>query len=266
MMAGDKQKLTGGAVVSAAGREGGETGASPFPAAGTSRDVLVFRDVFKKYPGVNALAGVSLHVPRGEIIGLIGANGAGKSTLLKLAAGLVRPTKGEITVAGERPGLRAKSRVAYMPEVDHLYPWMTVPRLLNFMAAFYDDWDEQQAQMLVETLELPTDRPVGKMSKGQRARARFVAAFGRPAPLVLLDEPLSGIDPISRSRIVAGIVSSFRPEAQSVIISTHDILETEQLFDRVVVVSSGVISLDSPTDALRSRYGKSLHEIIKEVL
>lgn len=229
-------------------------------------DVLVFRGVVKKYPGADALAGADLRIPTGQIVGLIGANGAGKSTLLKLAAGLIRPTRGRITAAGESPGIASKSRVAYMPEVDHLYPWMTVPKLLDFMAAFYDDWDGLRARRLVEMLDLPTDRPVGKMSKGQKARARFVSAYGRTAPLVLLDEPLSGIDPVSRSRIVEGIVAGFQPEKQSVIISTHDILETEQLFDRVVVVADGTITMDSPTDDLRTRYGKSLHEIIKEVL
>src|SRR5690606_1050464 len=157
-------------------------------------------------------------------------------------------------------------RVAFMPEVDHLYPWMTVGQTIDFVSTFFPDWESDRARELLDLLELPAHRPVGKLSKGQRARVRLLLTFARSATLVLLDEPLSGIDPPSRTRVVNGILSGFRPESQSVIVSTHEIFETESLFDRVIVLSGGRVSLDAEMDQLRAGYGRSLRGVLEEVL
>ncbi|HEX6989601.1 MAG TPA: ABC transporter ATP-binding protein [Bacillota bacterium] len=237
--------------------------------AATGREqtpVLEFQDVHKRYPGVEALRGVSLTLPRGVIVGLLGANGSGKSTLIKLAAGLLRPNQGHVRVLGMEPGRRTKARVAYLPEVDHLYPWMTVAETLNFVRRFYKDWQAERERLLLNELGLPERQRVGALSKGMRARLRLVLALSRAAELILLDEPLAGIDPPSRAKIVRAILGAYRAGEQTLLVSTHEVLETESLFDRVLVIARGQVLLDGDADQLRSDSGRSIQGLLEEVL
>lgn len=228
--------------------------------------VLVFEGVYKRYPGVDAVRGVSLSLPLGVIVGLLGANGSGKSTLIKLAAGLLRPNRGRVRVLGREPGRWTKARVAYLPEVDHLYPWLTVAETLNFVRAFYADWEPERERRLMDELGLPERQRVGALSKGMRARLRLVLALSRAADLILLDEPLSGIDPPSRARIVRAILAAYRAGEQTLLLSTHEVLETESLFDRIAVLSRGELVLEGEADRLRGEEGRSIRSLLEEVL
>lgn len=223
------------------------------------------RGLRKKYPKVEALKGVDLTLPKGEIWALLGPNGSGKSTLLKCVMGLVRPDQGEISICGEPPSRLTKALVAYVPEVESFYRWMTVRQVLDFTAAFYPDWQEEKARELVEFMRLTPTAKVSSLSKGMRARLRLIAALARQAPLVLLDEPFSGIDPSSRDRIVEGIVREFKGEEQTMILSTHAVGDTEQLFDGVVFLDEGTVNLQGSAEELRNRYGKSINDLFKEV-
>lgn len=232
---------------------------SPAPAA------AVLRNVSKRFPGAEALNQVSLALPKGQITGLLGPNGSGKSTLLKLLAGLCRPTSGEVLVGGRVPDRQVKAQVAYMPEVDHLYPWMRVSEMLDFVRPFYADWDQKRALSLLDFMGLPAQQPVGKLSKGMRARLRLVSTLARSASLVLLDEPLSGIDVPSRSRIVEAILSQFQAGEQTILLSTHEVLETETMFDHLILLEGGRVKLEGSADDLRSQYGKSVKDFLEEV-
>jgi len=222
-------------------------------------------NVSKQYPGAEALRNLSLSIPKGQIVGLMGPNGAGKTTLLKLLAGLARPTRGEVRVEGRTPDRLAKARIAYAPDSDHLYPWMTVGETLAFMRPFFADWDQERAATLAEFMALPARQRVSQLSRGMRARLRLVLTMARSAPLILLDEPLSGIDVPSRSRIVEAILGQFQPEQQTLILSTHDVMETEALFDRLILLEAGQVKLDDTADALRNQYGKSVRDLLEEV-
>lgn len=227
---------------------------------------LVFRNVEKRFWRNQALAGVSFELPPGVIVGLVGTNGSGKSTLLKLAAGLLRPTRGEIRIFGHPPGRATKGRVAYVPEVDPLFPWMTVRETMRFTQAFFADWEPERAEELLDILELPESRRVGELSKGMRTRLRLLLALARSAPLVLLDEPLSGIDPPSRSRIVEGILATHRQGQRTMVLSTHDLKSAEPLFDRLLVLAAGRVRLDGDVEELRQERGQSIETIVEEAL
>lgn len=229
-------------------------------------DVIVFEKVTKLFPGADALRDVSVAIPRGQVVGLLGPNGSGKSTFLKLIAGLYRPTHGTVRVEGETPGRSTKARVAYLPEVDHIYPWLTVTESLRFVSTFFPDWDHAKAERLVDFFELPRKSRVGKLSKGMRGRLRLVLVLARSAPVILLDEPLSGIDPPSRLRIVDALVAEFESGRQTIVLSTHEVLETESLFDRLIFLNHGRIALEGDVDDLRARYGASVQDLFREVL
>nr|NLJ02561.1 ABC transporter ATP-binding protein [Bacillota bacterium] len=226
---------------------------------------LIISNLRKKYPKVEALKGVDLALPQGEIWGLLGPNGSGKSTLLKCIIGLVKPDGGEIKILGQVPSRRTKAQIAFVPEVENLYRWMTVRQAIDFTASFYEDWDEGRIPGLLEFMGLDPDKKVSSLSKGMRARLKLILALARKAPLLLLDEPFSGIDPASRDRIVEGIVRQFKSEVQSMIISTHAVGDTEQLFDGVVFLDEGTVSLQGNAEDLRDQYGKSINDLFKEV-
>lgn len=228
-------------------------------------NVLSVRNLHKKYPGADALKGIDLTLPKGQIWGLLGPNGSGKSTLLKCIIGLVHPDGGEIQILGEKPSRRTKAQIAFVPEIDNLYRWMKVQDVLDFTAAFYDDWQTDRAGELLEFMRLDPSKKISSLSKGMRARLKLVLALARRAPLILLDEPFSGIDPSSRDRIAESIVRQFKSEEQTMIISTHAVGDTEQLFDAVVFLDEGTVSLQGNAEDLRTNYGKSINDLFKEV-
>jgi len=226
---------------------------------------LVVRDLRKKYPGTEALKGIDLTLPTGEIWGLLGPNGSGKSTLLKCVVGLLQADRGTIEIFGKKPSRHTKAQIAFVPEIDNLYRWMTVQEAIDFISTFYDDWEPQRVPELLDFMRLDPEKKVSSLSKGMRARLKLILTLARTAPLVLLDEPFSGIDPSSRDRIVEGIVREFKSEEQTMIISTHAVGDTEQLFDSVVFLDEGTVNLQGNAEDLRVRYGKSINDLFKEV-
>jgi len=193
-------------------------------------NMIELQGVHKKYLLKKALTDIDLRVKRGTIVGLLGPNGSGKSTLLKMLAGLIYPTAGTIRVNGREPDVHNKRQIAYLPEIDYLYGWMTVDETLRFLSGFYGDWQTDKAAEMLGTMELDGNQKVRNLSKGLRARLKLIAAFARQAPLVLLDEPFSGIDPSSRSKIIRSIVSEFQAGEQTIVLSTHSLNEAEKVY------------------------------------
>lgn len=222
-------------------------------------------ELSKHYPGQWALRDVSLTIPRGVVVGLLGPNGSGKSTLLRILAGLARPTSGRVQVLGQTPGVATKASVAYLSEADCLYPVLTAGEAIDFAWAGFADFDPEQAGKLLAQMGLSPDKQIGTMSKGQRARLKLVLTLARRAQLILLDEPLSGIDPTSRERILTAIAAEYRVGESTIILSTHQVQESEPLFDRVVFLNGGEVVLQGEAEELRQRHGKSIDELFREV-
>ncbi|MGB4715791.1 MAG: ABC transporter ATP-binding protein [Bacillota bacterium] len=227
--------------------------------------LLKVEHLSKRYLRAQALDDVSFELNRGSIVGLLGPNGSGKSTLLKCIAGLCRPTHGRILIDGKQPGLETKRKVAYLPEVDSLYQWMTARQAMDFAKSFYNDWDETREADLLDLVKIDAETSIKAMSKGQKARLRLVMALSRRAPLILLDEPLSGIDPPSRSRVLNAIVSEFSEEEQTIILSTHEVSEAESIFDQVIFLHKGKIRLMGDAEDIRTERNSSIQELLEEV-
>lgn len=225
--------------------------------------MIEFKNVSKSFGSTVALKDVNLVFPRGKIIGLFGPNGAGKSTSIKLIMGLNRPDRGEVMVDGQKPQNR-KQDVAYLPEIDHLYPWMTIARAADFTRTFYADWDEDKYRELIGFLNLQEDMKISKISKGQRAKTKLLLTVSRRAPYLLMDEPLSGIDILTREEIINTLIRDYREGEQTIVISTHEIAEVESLVDEVVFLDRGKVKLVGNAEDLRMQRNMSLVELMKE--
>ncbi|HAA76500.1 TPA: hypothetical protein DCE37_15405 [Candidatus Latescibacteria bacterium] len=223
------------------------------------------RDVWKSYPGIWPLKGISFEVVKGRTVGVLGQNGSGKSTLFRILSGLTYASEGEVLIGGKRPGLETRLITAYLPELDPFYAWMTTVDLLAFVSEFFDSWDQSRADHLIEFLELPRDRQVSALSRGQKARLKVVAAFSWGSQLILMDEPLGGIDQPSRRRLLDALFNEFKTGEQTVLISTHLVDEVEPFLDDVVYIRDGEITLAGEAEALKSERGLSLCEIFEEV-
>lgn len=228
------------------------------------RQIVEIKDVKKSYPGVDALDGINLEIEPGQIWGLLGPNGSGKSTLLKIIAGLLKPDCGSVQVLGSIPGRKTKAQVAYLPELDYLYKWMSVGEMLDLVSAMYSDWQPNREEELLRFMNLDRKNKIGNLSKGMRARLKLIITMSRSARLVLLDEPLSGIDPSSRGRIVDVILQEFRPEEQAMVISTHEVGEMESLFDSVIMLEQGKVKMIEKADDVRQNQGLSITELFRE--
>ncbi|OIJ11171.1 spermidine/putrescine ABC transporter ATP-binding protein [Anaerobacillus alkalilacustris] len=228
--------------------------------------IITFSDVFKKYGLTIALNNVSLQIPKGGIIGLVGSNGSGKSTLLKLTAGLLKKTSGEITVCGEKVTRLIAKKVAFLAEVDSLYEFFTVSETIALSSDVFDDFDQKKAIEIIETLNVDQQKKVGSLSKGNRARVKIAITLARKAPLLIMDEPLSGLDPLVREDIIKMIARYVEMEEQTLLISTHEVTEIEPLLDYVVLVRDGEIMLSEKVEDLREKKGQSVLDAMKEVL
>jgi len=219
-------------------------------------------DVTKLYKKSYGLRDVTLKIPVGQVIGLLGTNGSGKTTLLKLLAGLLIPTLGRVSVLGASPR-RNRAKLVFLGETDSVYRWMNPTDAERLMFGLYPDFQPQRYRALIESLQVPLRRAAA-MSKGERARLRLAMALARQASLYLLDEPLGGIDLVSRERILRSIVGQWRADA-SIILSTHAVAEAEGLFDRVLFLREGTLVLDVLAEELRER-GESVKSTFLEVL
>ncbi len=214
----------------------------------------------KNYLVKPALRDVTLSLESGRILGLMGPNGSGKTTLLKILAGLQKPSGGSFSVAGESDPVRTKALVSFLPDRNALYPWMRAVDAIAFYADFFADFDRAKATEMLSFMKLdPADR-VSAMSKGMIEKLNLTLAFSRRARLFLLDEPLGGVDPVARERIVSTIIRTWT-EDSAIIISTHLVNDVEQLFNDVAFIDEGEIVLAGDAESLRAERGKSVDQL-----
>ena len=225
-------------------------------------ELLECKNLCKEFDNKPVLQDVNLKIPRGKIIGLLGKNGAGKSTLIKLINDLLTPTSGEILINGEKPGIKSKEIISYLPERTYLDKEMTIKQVIKYSEEFYKNFDSQKAINLLKDLDLDNNKKISKMSKGMQEKLQLILVMSRNAELYILDEPLGGVDPATRDYILDTILSNFS-EGASVIISTHLISDIERILDEVIFVDKGKIILTSSADELRNKEKTSIDEIFR---
>ena len=225
-------------------------------------ELLECKNLCKSYDEKQVLKDVSLKIPKGKIIGLLGKNGTGKTTLIKLINDLLTPTSGEIFINGKKPGVESKNIIAFLPERTYLDREMTVKDAIKYFEEFYTNFDSKKAVKLLKDLDLDMNSKISKMSKGMQEKLQLILVMSRNAELYILDEPLGGVDPATRDYILDTILSNFC-EGASVIISTHLIADIERILDQVIFIDKGEIVLTSSADELRNKENASIDEIFR---
>jgi ABC-2 type transport system ATP-binding protein len=219
--------------------------------------VLKLEDVHRSFAGRPALAGVSLEVGQGEVVGLVGRNGAGKSTLLRLAVGLLHTDRGSVRILGLDPwrdALEVKRRIGYVPDDDKSLGNTTARQLLDVHAALYPKWDEPLAQRLLGPLAKRTDVRLDRLSKGQARRVLLSCAIAHHPELLLLDEPAGGLDPSARREFLELALELLAEDGASIVFSSHHMTDIERIAGRVVMLDHGVKLLDQELDALKQEH------------
>lgn len=206
---------------------------------------------------VHALDGLDLEVPEGAVYVLVGPNGAGKTTLLRVLLDLLRPDGGRAAVFGRDPaadGAEVRSRIGYVPEGHALgHGWLRVRDLLDHHAAYHPAWDPAYASKLVRRLEVMPDRRFDELSKGHARRVQLVMALAHRPPLLLLDEPTDGLDPVVRDRVLEMLADHLAARPTTVLLSTHLVHEAERLADHLGVLKRGRLVLQAPRPAVTER-------------
>jgi len=227
--------------------------------------MIEFKQVSKRYGTKHALKDVSFSLPTGKVIGIIGENGSGKSTTLKLIAGLAKPTSGEISVNGEVASRRISHVVSYLSESDGFYPFFTVGDMIDFYQSQFADFSPAKANEILSFMKLDRSQKIKNLSKGNRGRLKIVLTLARDVPIILMDEPLSGLDPLVRDSIIKGLISFIDIEKQTVLITTHEIEEVEPILDTMVAIKDGRVICVQDVEELRMQENAGILDWMKRV-
>jgi len=223
----------------------------------------------RRYGRVWGLRDCTLEVPPGAVAGLVGPNGAGKTTLLEMIIGLLEPTEGQVSVFGEtsRAGTEETlARVGYVAQDHPLYRDFSVADMFHLGRSMNPRWDQGLAQERMGTLGIPLKRKVRQLSGGQRAQVSLTMALAKRAPLLVLDEPVSSLDPVARIEFMREVTAAAAETGLTVIISSHVVSELERLCDWLIVLAGGRVQVAGPADELIAEHGLGFEELVMSYL
>jgi ABC-2 type transport system ATP-binding protein len=214
--------------------------------------VIATEGLGKRYRTRWALAGCTLSIPAGHVVGLVGPNGAGKTTLLNLATGELAPTTGTIEVLGGRPaaGPAQLARVGYLAQDVPLYAGLPVADHLRLGAHLNPGWDADMARRRIERLDLDPRQKAGTLSGGQRAQLALTLATAKRPELLILDEPVASLDPLARREFLQDLMETVGERQVSVVLSSHLISDLERACDYVIVLVDSRVRVAGPVDEL----------------
>ncbi len=207
--------------------------------------MLNMQNVTKTFGDFTALSELSMDIPRGAVYGLVGPNGAGKSTAIRLLTGVYRPDSGSITLEGkpiyENP--EAKVRISYIPDEIFYFPSATLEEMRKYYKGFYPKFDDELFVRLYDVFQLPRKTPIRRFSKGMQKQAAFHLSICTRPDVLILDEPVDGLDPVMRRQVWSLILSDVAQRETTVLISSHNLRELEDICDHVGIMDKGKMLL-----------------------
>jgi ABC-2 type transport system ATP-binding protein len=216
-------------------------------------------NLFKNYGAKKVLRGINLEVPSGTIFALLGTNGAGKTTLIRSLLGLTPKTSGDIKVLGAEPyqiGPQLRQRIGYVSEEQGLYGWMTVSAMIGFCRALYNHWDDGLVNKYLERFQLDPQSKIKTLSKGQTVKLALILALAPQPDLLILDEPMNGLDPLAQYEFMQIVLKDFNLEGRTIFFSTHILADVQSTAHQGAILYDGKIQTVGRIDEIRKGIAK----------
>ena len=215
--------------------------------------MIEVKELHKSFDGFEALRGLNIHVPRGAVYGLVGPNGAGKSTVIRHLAGIYRQDSGEVLIGGEpvfeNPAVKAK--LAYIPDDIFYFGAATIRDMKNIYRAMIPTFSDERFEKLREAFPLDEKRAMRRLSKGMQKQAAFWIALSCCPEVIMLDEPVGGLDPVMRRQVWSLLLQDVAERGTTVLVSSHNLRELEDVCDHVGIMDKGRMLLERPLAALQ---------------
>ncbi|BDG43253.1 ABC transporter ATP-binding protein [Saccharococcus caldoxylosilyticus] len=211
-------------------------------------------NVTKTFDRFQAIRGVSMTVQKGRIYGLLGSNGAGKTTLLKMMAGIIRPDHGTVLIDGEEvwENPKIKRRIMFLPDHVYFFPQTTIEQMAAFYESIYPSFHRERFTRLQEIFLLDPRKKIHQFSKGMQRQAAFWLAFSTMPDVLVMDEPLDGLDAVVRQKVKNIIVQEVAEREMTVVISSHNLREMEDLCDCIGILHEGEMLFEKELDAMKT--------------
>lgn len=220
--------------------------------------VLELEGIRRSYEGNReALRGVSVSIEPGEVLGLVGRSGAGKTTLLRVAAGLLKPNQGSVTVFGLDPWqhpVEVKRRLGYVAESQAVPPRLSASALIAMHRDLYPTWDRDLERALLGRLAIPASKPIAALSKGEARKVLLLCAIAHRPELLILDEPAGGLDPVARREFLELSIELLAQDGSAILFSSHHMTDVERIASRLVVIEDGEKLIDSELAAFQQEH------------
>ena len=220
--------------------------------------MIQVKELIKSFDGFRVLDGLNIHVPKGAVYGLVGPNGAGKSTVIRHLAGIYRQDSGQVLIDGqsvyENPEI--KGRIAYIPDDIFFYTQATINDMMKFYRSVYPRFSPERFETLSELFNLDRTQPMRKLSKGMQKQAAFWLAMSQCPDLVILDEPVDGLDPVMRRQVWSVLLSDVAENGTTVLVSSHNLRELEDVCDHVGIMNHGRMLVERSLSALQDNIVK----------
>lgn len=226
--------------------------------------MLESKEITKAFGRKIAVDHVSMKLSPGYIYAMLGPNGSGKTTWMKMAAGLIKPTSGQMYYNGRPLDLDSRREIAYMSTEPYFYNWMKVKDVGKYYQDFFEDFSMDRFNTLLERMELTDDLKTKALSSGMMAKLKIAVTMARDARVIMLDEPLNGIDLLARDEIMKSIVESAAPD-RILLISSHLVEELETVADYAVFIKKGHLIEIRELEELRSQEGVSVADKYREI-
>ena len=226
--------------------------------------MLESKELTKQFGAKTAVDHVSLKLEKGHVYAMLGPNGSGKTTWMKMAAGLIKPTSGQILFQGEPVSIESRKHVAYMSTEPYFYTWMSVKDVGDYYADFFEDFSRERYQSLLQKMELTEEMKTKALSSGMMAKLKIAVTMARDAQVYMLDEPFNGIDLLARDEIRACILQ-YATEDKLMLLSSHLVEEMEAIADRAVFIKEGRLMENVDLETLRETQGVSMADRYRQI-
>ncbi len=226
--------------------------------------MLESKNLTKVFGGKTAVDHVSLQLEKGHVYAMLGPNGSGKTTWMKMAAGLIKPTSGEILFDGQPVGVESRKHIAYMSTEPYFYTWMDVKDVGKYYEDFFEDYSPERYRALLARMELTEDLKCKNLSSGMMAKLKIAVTMARDAKVYMLDEPFNGIDLLTRDEIRASILE-YATEDKLLLLSSHLVEEMEAIADQAVYLSEGRLVESVDLETMRMERGISMADRYRQI-